>query len=114
VPLMATRKPPAKGHRSARGTSRPAPPKTAVRKRARGDRGTPGKPDAVIHQVLARVDRIDHELELQSKRMAQMEQQLDELRRSLRDVTAPPSDALPPTAGRLATILGRAATRDVR
>jgi hypothetical protein len=68
----------------------------------------------LIHQVLAHIARIDHELALQSKRMAQMDQQLDELRRSLRDVAAPSSDALPPTAGRLATILARAATRDVK
>lgn len=110
---MAKRKTPSKGHRNARGIS--GRPKKAMRERPpRRERGKQEKPGAPLHQVLARIARIDHELELQTKRMAQIEQQLDGLRRSLRDASAPPSDPLPPTTGRLATILARAAARDVK
>jgi len=110
---MAKRKTATHRQRSERGIPGPARPKKAVGERGRrGGRVKRPKPGALIHQVLARIERIDHELELQTKRMAQIEQQLDELSRSRRDVTAPSPAPLPPTTGRLATILAQAAVRD--
>jgi len=38
--------------------------------------------------VRTQIDRIDHELDLQMKRMAQIQQQVDELRRSLNELTS--------------------------
>ena len=80
----------------------------------RGEHGTRGEPGASMHPIVARIDRIEHELELQRTRMAQIERQLDDLRSSPGGVTASPTDPRPPTTGRLATILARAAARDVK
>jgi hypothetical protein len=112
---MAKRKTATKRTRSARGIPRPARPKRAMGERGpRGEHGTRREPGASMHQIVARIGRIEHELELQRKRMAQIERQLDDLRRSPGGVTAPPTDPRPPTTGRLATILARAAARDVK
>jgi Collagen triple helix repeat (20 copies) len=74
------------GKRGLRGAKGRVGIKGAVGKAgARGPQGSePAWRKRILEELYEQVDRIDHELDIQLKRMAQIQQQMDELRAKIK------------------------------
>jgi hypothetical protein len=61
-------------------------PKTSARRGPRGMRGVPGITPAALHTVVANVEKIEAEAAIQFKRIAQIQAQVDQTLKALKEM----------------------------